>query len=118
MITLTVTPDNGEPFEVTATARDLLSWERTTKGNKSFVDLINDPNLVDLYRVAHLACWRQGLFTGTQKEFEDSCEVTGQAEDDDPDPTQSGASPEPSSDLPSEPASAPRSGRKKANAQS
>jgi hypothetical protein len=118
MITLKVTPDDGAPYTVTATSRDVLAWEKTTGSKKSFVDLINDPTLADLYRVAHLACWRQGLFTGTQKDFEASCEVTGGVEDDEPDPTPEGVSTEPSSPSPSEPGSAPRSGRRKANAQS
>lgn len=121
MITLTITPDNGEPYKVTATSRDVFAWEKTTKGNKSFVDLLNEPTLVDLYRVAHLACWRQGLFTGNQAEFEATCEVTAgfedAEEDEEPDPTQSAASAEPSSDSPSEPESPRRSGRKKANEQ-
>ena len=122
MITLKITPDNGEPFTVTATARDVFAWEKTTKGNKSFLDLINEPTLVDLYRVAHLACWRQGLFTGNQQEFEATCEVQGgaedEAEDEVPDPTQPAPSTDDSSDSPSEPASPRRSGRKKANARS
>lgn len=121
MITLTITPDNGEPYQVTATSRDVFAWEKTTKGNKSFVDLINEPTMVDLYRVAHLACWRQGLFTGNQADFEATCEVTGgvdDEEDEEPDPTQSAASADDSSSSPSEPASPRPSGRKKANAQS
>lgn len=103
MITLKITPDDGPPYTVTATARDVLAWEKTTAGNKSFVDLINEPTLTDLYRVAHLACWRQGLFTGTQKEFEASCEVAGGVEDEEPDPTGPGASPGPVSGSPSAP---------------
>lgn len=116
MITLKITPDNGEPYTVTATSRYVFAWEKTTKGNKSFLDLINEPTLVDLYRVAHLACWRQGLFTGTQQEFEATCEVTGGIEEDEePDPTRSAPSADDSSDSPSAPASPRPSGRKKAN---
>jgi hypothetical protein len=118
MITLTVTPDNGEAYEVTATSRDVLTWEKTTKGNKSFVDLMNSPNLMDLYKVAHLASWRQGLYTGNFQSFEETCEVTAAVEADDPDPTQSDPYTESASHSPSEPASPRPSGRKKANAQS
>lgn len=121
MITLTITPDNGEPYKVTATSRDVFAWEKTTGSKKSFVDLINEPTMVDLYRVAHLACWRQGLFTGNQAEFEATCEVTGgvdDVEDEEPDPTQPAASAEPSSGSPSEPASPPASGPRKANKRS
>lgn len=121
MITLKVIPDHGEPYIVTATSRDVLTWEKTTKGGRSFVDLINEPTLVDLYRVAHIASWRQGLTTAKNlQEFEQTCEVEGldDAEDKEPDPTQSAASADDSSDSPSQPVSPPRSGRKKANARS
>lgn len=123
MITLKVTPDNADSYVVTATSRDVLVWEKTTKGDKTFVDLVDSPSLVDLYRVAHIASWRQGLTTAKNlQEFEATCEVTGlneDAEDDEqPDPTQSGASPEPSSDSQSEPASPRPSGRKRASARS
>ncbi|HEY9416113.1 MAG TPA: hypothetical protein VIQ30_15235 [Pseudonocardia sp.] len=123
MITLTITPDIGDPYKVTATSRDVLTWEKTTKG-RSFVDLINEPTLVDLYRVAHLAAWRQGLTTAKNlQEFEATCEVAGifddedQVADDEPDPTPPGHSTGPSSPSPSAPASPRRSGRKKANEQ-
>ena len=121
MITLKVTPDNGEAYQVTATSRDVLTWEKTTKGNKSFLTLITEPNLIDFYKLAHLASWRQGLFTGTFQEFEAQCEVTAEMEeeaDEEPDPTQSAASPADSSNSPSVPASPRPSGRKRANAQS
>ncbi|GAB3817471.1 hypothetical protein [Kribbella italica] len=92
MLTLQITPDGAQPYSVTATARDILSWEKSTKGSKTFIELMASPTMVDLYRIAHLACWRQGLFTGNQREFEDSCEVTFEEETEEPDPTE----PEPS----------------------
>lgn len=120
MITLKVTPDNAEPYTVTATARDILTWEKTTKGDRSFVDLMNEPTLVDFYRVAHIASWRQGLTTAKNlQEFEATCEVAGGLEEDDePDPTQSAASADDSSGSQSAPASRRPTGRKKGNARS
>lgn len=120
MITLKVIPDNGEAYVVTATSRDVLTWEKTTKGGRSFVDLLQSPTLVDFYRVAHIASWRQGLTTAKNlQEFEATCEVEGidDEEDGEPDPTQSGQSPENSSTSPSEPESPRPSGRKRATAQ-
>jgi hypothetical protein len=119
VITLQVTPDDAEPYTVTATSRDVLMWEKTTKGDKSFVDLVQSPNLVDLYKVAHLASHRQGLFTGPYADFEATCEVTGvdDEEDEEPDPTRSAASTADSSPSHSEPVSPRRSGRTKANGQ-
>lgn len=120
MITLRIVPDDGTPYLVTATARDILVWEKTSKDKKSFQDLVRDPKLEDLYRVAHLASWRQGLYTGTLAEFEKSVEVEGvtddDLEDDAPDPTQQGPSTGPASPSPSEPVLAPPRGQRKANA--
>ena len=97
MITLEVTPDHGDLYEVTATSRDVLFWEKTTKGSKSFLDLMRDPNLVDLFRIAQIASWRQGLTSAKNlDEFEKTCEVKMKFEEGDqvPDPTQSAPSPE------------------------
>lgn len=63
-----------EKIKVTATARDVLMWEKTTKG-ASMLELLGNPKMSDLYRVAHLASWRQKLFQGTLAEFEERCDV-------------------------------------------
>jgi hypothetical protein len=120
MITLKVTPDSGDSYVVTATSRDVLTWEKTTKGNKSFVNLMAQPNLIDFYKLAHLASWRQGLTALTFQEFENSCEVAFDEEeqDEEPDPTPPAPSAGPSSASQSEPASPRPRGRKKANGQS
>jgi hypothetical protein len=119
VITVTVTPDGGEPYELTATARDVLNWEKTSR-DKTVVDLLTGFNMVDLYRVSHLAASRQQLFTGSLKEFEETCEVEFQEEDQEPepDPTQPVPYTGPSSPSPSAPASAPARGRTKASRQS
>lgn len=74
MFTFKVVPDSGEPFELKAGTRDVLTWEKTTKG-KSYGQLVSEPNLVDYYKLAHIAAWRQQLFTGTLKEFEESHDI-------------------------------------------
>lgn len=94
MIDFKVEPDGGEPFELKAGTRDALVWERTSKGNKSFTDLLASMNMVDLYHLAHIAAKRQGLYAGSLKEFEESCELHFDEEVDDPDPTQPAASTE------------------------
>lgn len=93
MFTFKVVPETGSPFIVKAGTRDVLAWEKTTKGNKSYAQLLAEPNLVDYYRICHIAAWRQQLFTGTLKEFEDSHDIdlaTGEDRDEqdpEPDPT-------------------------------
>ncbi|HEY3516613.1 MAG TPA: hypothetical protein VGL98_06155 [Gammaproteobacteria bacterium] len=90
MFRFKVMPDDGEPYEVTATTRDIAKWERTTKG-ASLAGLQRDMKVTDLYRVAHFACERQGLYDGTAKDFENDVDLDI-LDADEPDPTKSAAS--------------------------
>lgn len=89
MIDFKIKPDGGEEFDVKAGTRDILLWERTSRG-KSFSKLMNDLNMGDLYSLAHMACKRQQLYTGSLAEFEEGCELVFEVEE--PDPTQPAAS--------------------------
>jgi hypothetical protein len=81
-----ITPDDGESFEVKATTRDVLKWERTTKGAK-FSDIADGMKITDMYKIAWLASGRQNLFNGTLADFEDSVDLEFE-EEEEPDPTQ------------------------------
>ncbi|MFI6759362.1 hypothetical protein ACIBF5_09500 [Micromonospora sp. NPDC050417] len=85
MFDFRVVPDNGDPYEVTAGARDVLVLEKTTKG-VVFADLTERMQMVPLYKLAWIASRRLGLFTGTQAEFEAGCELIF-TESEEPDPT-------------------------------
>jgi hypothetical protein len=74
MFTLTIKPDGGEPFEVEATTRDVLVWEKTGQ-NRSMSTLVNDMHIADVYQVAHIAARRLQLFTGSLKDFEETCDL-------------------------------------------
>ena len=74
MFDFTVTPDDGDPFEVTAGSRDTLVWERTTRG-ASLAQLSEGLKIADMYRIAHIASRRLGLFSGDLKSFEETCEI-------------------------------------------
>jgi hypothetical protein len=87
VITFTVAPDEGDKFEVQATTRDILAWERTTKG-ASLKKLMDELQLADLYKVAYLAAKRNRLYDGNQAEFEDSHDLEFEL-DEEADPTQS-----------------------------
>lgn len=87
MIDFTVRPDGGEPYKVTATSRDIWQWERTNRG-ASFNALMVNMQMVDLYKVAYIASRRQGLFTGTEKEFNETVDIVADESDGEPDPTQ------------------------------
>ena len=93
--TFTVTPDEGEPFELEARTRDVLVWEKAGK-DRSMAGLLADLHLEDLYRIAHIAATRQKLFEGNGQQFQDSYDLNvkkllEEVEDEDytgPDPTQ------------------------------
>lgn len=120
-----VTPEDGDPYEVVADTRDIYVWEKTTP-NKGVTlqQAMEEIRFLELYRLAWIAARRQGMFSGTIDQFSASCQVITTEQDDDeneeegvhggPVPTRPGASPGPSSNSPSSPASRPRSGRKKA----
>lgn len=74
MITVKVVPDAGEAYELTCTSRDVLNWEKTSKGT-TFNQLMDDLAMVHMYRIAHLAAKRQQMFTGTLDEFEKTVEL-------------------------------------------
>ena len=117
MITVTVRPDGGDEYELTIQPRDVLVWEKTSKGNKTWLGFMANVNMTDLYELARIAAWRQGHITSeSRKEFEEHNDVVFTTEDDEePDPSLPGPSPEASSSSPAEPESPRRSGRKKAS---
>lgn len=88
MINFHVVPEQGEPFDIEATSRDVLMWERTTKGAK-LANIENDLHLADMYKIAWFTAKRLGLFTGSQAEFEESHDLDFEKEEE-PDPTQPG----------------------------
>ena len=67
-------PDGGEPFRITASARDVVAWERGGK-DRTIANLISNGSLVDWYALAHVAARRQGLFDGSLQEFEKSVDL-------------------------------------------
>lgn len=85
MFDFKIQPDGGDEFTVTAGSRDVLVWEKTTKG-ASFGSIADGLKLADLYKIAHIAAKRHGLFNGTLAEFEASCELDMVAQEE-PDPT-------------------------------
>lgn len=95
MIKFKVRPvDGGEPYEVEGTTRDILNWERTTKG-ASFGKLEENMHIADLYKIAWFAARRASMFSGVLADFEEQHDldiVRGEAddggEDSEPDPTQ------------------------------
>jgi hypothetical protein len=85
MISFKITPDGGEPFTVTATSRDIHTWEKVTKG-VTFAGLMESMSMVHMYSIAYFASKRRGLFDGSAKDFESTCDLTPEG-DEAPDPT-------------------------------
>lgn len=88
MFIFEIAPDDGETYEVEAITRDILKWERTTKGASA--SQLSEPSMATLYKLAWIASQRTGQFAGTLKDFEDSVDL-GTRTAEEPDPTQSGA---------------------------
>ncbi len=86
MFDFKVTPDGGEQFELTAGSRDVLQWEKTTKG-ASFGSIAEGLRITDLYKIAWISAKRQNLFDGTLAEFEGGVGLEFE-ENEEPDPTQ------------------------------
>lgn len=92
MIEFHVSPDGGEPYEVTATSRDVYIWEKLGKG-RTLAQLKDNLQMADMYQLAHLASKRQQLFTGSLEEFTDTVDLDFEEEEDEG-PTRPGASTE------------------------
>ena len=73
MFDFTVRPDSGEPFAVVATSRDVVAWEKSSRG-RTFADL-QRPQMADFYALAHLAAKRLGLTDLNRADFESSCDI-------------------------------------------
>jgi hypothetical protein len=86
-----VTPDGGEPYEVTAGTRDVLVWEKTTPGAVAS-GLAEQQSLVDMYKIAWIASRRHGLFDGTLQQFEQNCDLDDGKDEPNVDPTNPAAS--------------------------
>lgn len=74
LFTFIVKPDGGDEFEVEATSRDILNWEKTTP-KASLGKFESDPQIGDVYKIAHFAARRNGFFTGALKDFEDTVDI-------------------------------------------
>jgi hypothetical protein len=70
MFNFKLTDEAGESTEVAADSRDVLVWEKTSRSNERYVELLTELSMVKLYRLAHIAAKRQGVFTGKLADFE------------------------------------------------
>jgi hypothetical protein len=91
MIKFVLEDDAGEQMELLADSRDVLKWEKSGP-NRTFVTLMRDMSLEEMYRVAWITAKRKLEYGGSLAQF---CEhymldfdpTGGQRE---PDPTQTG----------------------------
>lgn len=81
--TVTVKPDGGEEYELEATSRDEVNWEKTTKG-ATIKKFESDPSMVDVYKIAHFAAVRQQRFTGSLQDWIDSVDIEFEKDDGEP----------------------------------
>jgi hypothetical protein len=77
VITFEITEvETGETTELKADSRDVLVWEKTSRSNETYIDLITGMSLVKFYRLAHIAAKRQEVFSGKLAEFEQAYLLT------------------------------------------
>jgi len=65
----TITPDEGDPYEVTCDSRDVLKWEDAKPGRKAADLVTGQYGIRDFYGLAYPAAKRAGRFDGTEKDF-------------------------------------------------
>lgn len=74
MLELVIKPDSGDEYRLTATTRDIAKWERTNRG-ASFGKLQEDMHITDVYKIAYHAAVRHGRYSGSEKDFSESCDL-------------------------------------------
>jgi hypothetical protein len=83
MFKFKIKADTGESHELTASSRDIVNWEKTTRGASM-------NQLKDLYKIAYFAAKRSGVWDGNEQSFVETYDLEVDAEQDDEsqDPTQ------------------------------
>ncbi len=71
MFTFKITPPDGDARLLVADSRDVWVWEHAGRG-RSLRGFLANLNMSDCYALAHIACRRQQLFSGTLDEFASS----------------------------------------------
>lgn len=74
LFTFTIRPEVGEAYELEATSRDVLNWEKTTKG-ASLSKFEREATITDIYKIAHFAAVRTQQFTGPLNDWENSVDI-------------------------------------------
>lgn len=67
MFTFKLTDESGEETEVKADSRDVLVWEKTSRSNERYMDLLTEMSLAKFYRLAWIAAKRQGAIDVKEK---------------------------------------------------
>ncbi len=68
MISYRLTPEDGEPFQITADSRDVIAWE-SRKAGRHLGMIQATPRMTDLAELAWLAATRQKRWTGDLSDF-------------------------------------------------
>lgn len=74
MFLFKLTPEGGDLFEVRATTRDVLVWEKTGR-DRSLTKLMDNLRVSDMYEIAYVSAKRQGMWDGTRAEFEERIDL-------------------------------------------
>jgi hypothetical protein len=85
MFRFTIYPDGGESYELCAATRDVCSWEKSIRYERTVADL-EGTAMADLYGIAFHAAVRQGKYSGKRAEFDRTHDLNVE-DDTEPDPT-------------------------------
>lgn len=87
MLRIKVMPDGSEPYEVTATSRDIRAWEKGGSG-RSFGKMADGLSMTTIYAIAHVTARRLGHLDQavTLDQFAEATDIELVAEEE-PDPT-------------------------------
>lgn len=78
----TAYPDDGEPFDITASSRDILRWEKSKPGRSITQLMGGEPRMAEVYALACVAAVRAGDFTGSLAQFEETVDLDGREPED------------------------------------
>lgn len=87
MFNVTIKPDNGESYDIKITMKDAVKWEKADKGRNITHAQEEGLRLADIYELAFYAAVRIKKFKGDLDKFENTNDLSFEADDQDLDTT-------------------------------
>lgn len=75
MFEVKVRPDNEDEYVIEVTSRDVVKWERSTKGASLSKLTGEGGSMEDAYKLTHFAAQRNDRFSGSLTEFQETNDI-------------------------------------------